>query len=124
VPIAMKREWDKHLAEYLQMRQSLAGLVLLMDIRHPLQEFDLQMLNWAAQAGLPVHILLTKSDKLKRGPAQSALLMVERHLRDIDPGCTLLSAQTFSSLKKQGLPELESVLGHWMSADFIDPSAD
>ena len=74
VPIAMKREWDKHLAEYLQMRQSLAGLVLLMDIRHPLQEFDLQMLNWAAQAGLPVHILLTKSDKLKRGPAQSALL--------------------------------------------------
>ena len=68
VPIAMKREWDKHLAEYLQMRQSIAGLVLLMDIRHPLQEFDQQMLNWAAQAGLPVHILLTKADKLKRGP--------------------------------------------------------
>jgi GTP-binding protein len=124
VPIAMKREWDKHLAEYLQMRQSLAGLVLLMDIRHPLQEFDLQMLNWAAQAGLPVHILLTKSDKLKRGPAQNALLMVERHLRDMDPGCTLLSAQTFSSLKKQGLPELESVLGHWLNADFVDPSSE
>ena len=70
VPIAMKRKWDKHLAEYLQLRQSLAGLILLMDIRHPLQEFDLQMLNWAAQAGLPVHILLTKSDKLKRGPAR------------------------------------------------------
>ena len=122
VPIEMKREWDRDLAEYLQLRQSLAGLVLLMDIRHPLQEFDLQMLNWAAQAGLPVHILLTKSDKLKRGPGQSALLMVERHLRNMDPGCTLLSVQTFSSLKKSGLPELESVLAHWMNSDFVDPA--
>ena len=120
VPIAMKRQWDKHLAEYLQMRQSLAGLILLMDIRHPLQEFDLQMLNWAAQAGLPVHILLTKSDKLKRGPAKNALLMVESHLRDMDPGCTLLSVQTFSSLKKDGLQELESVLNHWLTADFAE----
>lgn len=124
VPIAMKREWDKHLAEYLQMRQSIAGLVLLMDIRHPLQEFDQQMLNWAAQAGLPVHILLTKADKLKRGPAQSALLMVERHLRDMDPGCTLLSAQTFSSLKNQGLPELESVLNHWFKGDLVDDEGE
>ena len=102
------------------MRQSLAGLILLMDIRHPLQEFDLQMLNWAAQAGLPVHILLTKSDKLKRGPAKNALLMVESHLRDMDPGCTLLSVQTFSSLKKDGLGELESVLNHWLTADFAE----
>ena len=117
----MNAEWDRHVAEYLQKRQSLAGLVLLMDIRHPLQDFDLQMLNWAAQAGLPVHILLTKADKLKRGPAQSAMLQVERHLRDMDPGCTLLSVQTFSSLKKQGLNELESLLNHWLSANFETP---
>jgi GTP-binding protein len=121
VPRAMKAEWDRHLAEYLQKRQSLAGLVLLMDIRHPLQDFDLQMLNWAAQAGLPVHVLLTKADKLKRGPAQSAMLGVEKHLRDMDPGCTLLSVQTFSSLKKQGLSELETLLNHWLSADFETP---
>ena len=114
VPRAMK-------AEYLQKRQSLAGLILLMDIRHPLQDFDLQMLNWAAQAGLPVHILLTKADKLKRGPAQSAMLQVDKHLRDMDPGCTLLSVQTFSSLKKQGLNELEALLNHWLSADFDMP---
>ena len=119
VPIEMKREWDRDLAEYLQLRQSLAGLVLLMDIRHPLQEFDLQMLNWAAQAGLPVHILLTKSDKLKRGPAQSTLLKVESFLREMDPGITLLTVQTFSSLKKLGLPELEAQLNHWLSADFV-----
>jgi GTP-binding protein len=121
VPKAMKAEWDRHLAEYLQMRKSLAGLILLMDIRHPLQDFDLQMLNWAAQAGLAVHILLTKSDKLKRGPAQNARLKVEKHLRDMDPGCTLLSVQTFSSLKKQGLEELETQLNHWLSAEFEEP---
>ena len=122
VPKAMKVEWDRHLAEYLQMRKSLAGLILLMDIRHPLQDFDLQMLNWAAQAGLPVHILLTKSDKLKRGPAQSEKLKVEKHLRDMDPGCTLLSVQTFSSLKKQGLEQLEAQLNHWLSTESEAPA--
>ncbi|MBT5388321.1 MAG: YihA family ribosome biogenesis GTP-binding protein [Porticoccaceae bacterium] len=121
VPRAMKAEWDRHLAEYLQERKSLAGLILLMDIRHPLQDYDRQMLNWAAQAGLPVHILLTKSDKLKRGPAESSRLKVEKLLRDMDPGCTLLSAQTFSSLKKQGIQQLESQLNHWLNTEFAVP---
>ena len=117
VPIAMKVQWDRHLAEYLQQRKSLGGLILLMDIRHPLQDYDQQMLNWAAEAGLPVHILLTKSDKLKRGPAQSTLLKVDNFSREMDPGVTLLTVQTFSSLKKQGLPELEAQLNHWLCAD-------
>lgn len=120
VPIAMKAQWNRHLAEYLQQRKSLGGLILLMDIRHPLQDYDQQMLNWAAEAGLPVHILLTKSDKLKRGPAQSTLLKVDSFLREMDPGVTLLTVQTFSSLKKQGLPELEAQLNHWLSADFSE----
>ena len=119
VPVAMKAQWDRHMAEYLQARKSLGGLILLMDIRHPLQDYDRQMLNWAAQAGLPVHILLTKSDKLKRGPAQSTLLKVESFLREMDPGITLLTVQTFSSLKKLGLPELEAQINHWLSADFV-----
>ena len=118
VPIAMKKKWDKHLAEYLQLRKSLAGLILLMDIRHPLQDYDCQMLNWAAEAGLPVHILLTKSDKLKRGPAKDTLLRVNLFLREIDPQVSLLTAQTFSSLKKQGIDELETQLVHWLEADF------
>lgn len=120
VPIAMKIQWDKHLAEYLQERNSLGGLILLMDIRHPLQDYDQQMLNWAAQAGLPVHVLLTKSDKLKRGPAKNMLMSVEKRLRDMDPARTLLSVQTFSSLKKDGLPQLEAQLSHWLNADFND----
>ncbi|MDG0968753.1 MAG: ribosome biogenesis GTP-binding protein YihA/YsxC [Porticoccaceae bacterium] len=120
VPIAMKAQWDRHLAEYLQQRKSLGGLILLMDIRHPLQDYDRQMLNWAAEAGLPVHILLTKSDKLKRGPAQSTLLKVDNFLREMDPGVTLLTVQTFSSLKKQGLTELETHLAHWLTTEPIE----
>ena len=117
VPKAVKAKWDHHLAEYLQLRQSLVGLILLMDIRHPLQDYDQQMLNWAAQAGLPVHILLTKADKLKRGPAKSSLLAVDKRLRDMDPGYTLLSVQIFSSLKKIGLVELERQLNNWLDCD-------
>jgi GTP-binding protein len=114
VPKAIKAKWDRNLAEYLQKRSSLIGMVLLMDIRHPLQDYDQQMLNWAAQASLPVHILLTKADKLKRGPAISSLLGVEKLLRDMDPGYTLLSAQIFSSLKKSGMQELEQKLISWL----------
>ena len=117
VPKAVKAKWDHHLAEYLQLRQSLVGLILLMDIRHPLQDYDQQMLNWAAQAGLPVHILLTKADKLKRGPAKSSLLAVDKRLREMDPGYTLLSVQVFSSLKKIGLVELERQLNNWLVQD-------
>src|SRR5690606_52378 len=74
VPLAMKREWDRHLADYLQHRQSLKALVLLMDIRHPLQEYDWQMVRWAGEGGLPMQLLLTKADKLKNGPAAAARL--------------------------------------------------
>ena len=117
VPIAVKAKWDHHLAEYMQLRHSLVGLILLMDIRHPLQDYDQQMLNWAAQAGLPVHVLLTKADKLKRGPAKSSLLAVDKRLREMDPGYTLLSVQVFSSLKKIGLVELERQLNNWLGCD-------
>ena len=113
VPKAMKQKWDKNLAGYLQGRQSLAGLVLLMDIRHPLQDYDRQMLNWCTQAGMPVHILLTKADKMKQGAAKNILFKVQKELKSA--GMDLhISLQTFSSLKKTGLPELENVLNLWL----------
>ena len=109
----MKQKWDKNLAGYLQGRQSLAGLVLLMDIRHPLQDYDRQMLNWCTQAGMPVHILLTKADKMKQGAAKNILFKVQKELKSA--GMDLhISLQTFSSLKKTGLPELENVLKLWL----------
>ena len=119
VPKAMKARWDKNLAEYLQGRQSLKGLILLMDIRHPLREYDWQMLAWSADCGMPVHVLLTKADKLKKGPAKSTLLQVRKVLQEegLDE---LTSVQMFSSLKRSGIEELEGVLRTWLA----EPSAE
>ncbi len=82
VPKATKQAWDRNLAGYLQERQSLQGLVMLMDIRHPLQQYDWQMIRWASESEMPVHLLLTKADKLKRGPAKNTLLQVQRELEN------------------------------------------
>lgn len=112
VPIKMKLEWNRQLERYLVHRESLRGLVLLMDIRHPMRDQDQQMLEWATQATMPVHILLTKADKLKRGPASSTLLQVRGALAKHGD---LISVQLFSSLKNQGIGELESVLKRWLT---------
>ncbi|MDQ8935147.1 ribosome biogenesis GTP-binding protein YihA/YsxC [Acinetobacter rudis] len=107
VPEAMKIVWQKELENYLIHRKSLQGLVLLMDIRHPLQHFDVMMLEWAYSRKLFVHVLLTKSDKLNRGPASKALLDVQQQLKKMK---LQFSIQLFSSLNKQGLEELASVM--------------
>lgn len=114
VPLAVKQRWQKHLAHYLQDRQCLRGLVLLMDIRHPLQPYDTEMLNWALAVEMPVHILLTKADKLKPGQAKSTLLKLRQHLAEAEVD-DLVSAQCFSSLKRQGLEELSQRLNHWLA---------
>ncbi|WNZ56459.1 ribosome biogenesis GTP-binding protein YihA/YsxC [Microbulbifer sp. MKSA007] len=110
---SMKDEWQRHLATYLEKRECLRGLVLLMDIRQPLKEFDLHMLTWAVEAELPVHILLTKADKLKNGPANNTRFAVEKTLKEqgLNHGVTL---QIFSSTKKTGLDKLERKLNEWL----------
>ncbi|MCK9502701.1 MAG: ribosome biogenesis GTP-binding protein YihA/YsxC [Porticoccaceae bacterium] len=113
VPIAMKKEWDRNLANYLQNRKSLKALVLLMDIRHPLQDYDWQMIQWAHQCSLPMHLLLTKADKLKNGPAKATQLNVAQQVRL--KGITNISVQTFSSLKKAGLDELKQFLNQHLA---------
>jgi len=111
VPEAVKLEWQKHLAEYLRNRFSLRGLVLLMDVRHPLTEFDQMMLDYADQRGMPVHILLTKADKLKKGPASAALQKVRSRLKEWED---LVSVQLFSSLKRDGVDTLSQKLNQWL----------
>lgn len=111
VPESVKLEWQKHLAEYLRNRFSLRGLVLLMDVRHPLTEFDQMMLNYADQREMPVHILLTKSDKLKKGPANAALQKVRSRLKEWED---LVSVQLFSSLKRDGVDTLSQKLNQWL----------
>ncbi|WP_133130676.1 ribosome biogenesis GTP-binding protein YihA/YsxC [Legionella yabuuchiae] len=106
----VKRDWQMHLAHYLETRKSLTGLVLLMDIRHPLKELDQMMVNWAIERDLPVHILLTKADKLSRGQVQAALHEVKNVYQPVKD---LVSVQAFSSLKKQGVEELIDRLNQW-----------
>ncbi|RTZ76493.1 MAG: YihA family ribosome biogenesis GTP-binding protein, partial [Gammaproteobacteria bacterium] len=84
VSVKVKKAWQENLAEYLEKRRCLKGLILLMDVRHPLKEFDLQMLEWAGHMDLPTHVLLTKADKLKRGPASASLLKVKKTLKTMD----------------------------------------
>ena len=112
VPLAVKREWTRQLETYLQQRQCLRGLILLMDVRHPLQAFDQQMLDWALAASMPVHILLTKADKLKKGPASATLHKVRAQL---EPHRELVSVQLFSALKHSGHEQLLAVLNAWLT---------
>ena len=119
VPLAIKKEWNKNLSEYLQKRRTLKGLILLMDIRHPLQEFDTMMLNWSVEGEMPVHILLTKADKLKKGAAKSTLLNVEKHLREAHVD-DLVTVQLFSSLKSEGVVQLVNVLDKLLAEEEYD----
>ena len=106
----IKKQWQGTLADYLEHRQCLQGIFLMMDCRHPLKDNDRQMLEWAGHIGLPVHILLTKADKLKKGPAKNSLLKVRKTITQISPD---FSAQLFSSLKKTGIEEAHAKLDEW-----------
>lgn len=111
VPEAEKRRWQRLLHAYLEGRRSLKGLVLVMDIRHPFTDFDRHMIEWCREAAMPLHLLLTKADKLNRGPAQSTLLKARGDLERIYPGSGI---QLFSSTAKMGLEEARALLDRWL----------
>ncbi|PHS31691.1 MAG: YihA family ribosome biogenesis GTP-binding protein [Methylophaga sp.] len=110
VPEKMKIRWQQTLGKYLETRQALKGLMLMMDIRHPLKEFDIQMVKWANNVELPVHILLTKSDKFKNGAAMASLHSVETQLKKLNLNA---GVQLFSSLKKTGKEQAIAQLDSW-----------
>ena len=114
VPIAMKNEWEKLMTQYLSDQQALKGLVVIMDIRHPLNDYDWQMLEWCQHYQLPAHVLLTKADKIKRGAQQNSLLKTRKLLKEADINA---SVQIFSALKKTGLDELVLKLNDWLGLD-------
>ena len=110
VPLKMRHHWESFLSTYLQTRKPLLGLVLIMDIRHPLKDLDLQMLDWFSITQKPIHIILTKADKLSRHKANCTLEEVRNclvlHYPDI-------SVQLFSSVSATGVEEANKVLKHW-----------
>ncbi len=112
VPEEMKIKWQKALGEYLQMRNSLKGLVVLMDIRHPLKDLDQQMVQWAVDVELPVLILLTKADKLASGARKAQLNMVREAVLPFQGD---VQVEAFSSLKKFGVDTLRQKLDFWFN---------
>ncbi len=121
VALAIKRSWQQEMAAYLEQRVSLAGLVLVMDVRHPLTDYDQEMLGWCAHRALPVHVLLTKADKLKRGPAEATRLQVRRALEELHSGATV---QLFSALKRTGLDTALAQLDKWFDWEAADAAGE
>ena len=120
VPIAVRNAWGALVGGYIEQRECLRGLVVVMDIRHPMSELDIQMLEWCRNRGLLAHVLLTKADKLSFGAGKNTLLNVRAELKDFDPNMT---AQTFSSLKKSGVDEAREIVAGWLSLTPPGPPA-
>ena len=112
VPEKIRRQWQGLIESYLKHRESLIGLVLIMDSRHPLKDRDRTMIGWFAPSGRPIHVLLTKSDKLTRSEAAATLAAVKKELAPLGEQVTV---QLFSSLKKTGVEEVEQVVGSWLA---------
>jgi len=119
VPEKVRRHWKSVLADYLSRRRSLCGMVLIMDVRRPLTDLDRQMLAWFGPTGNPIHILLTKADKLTRNEAAKALHAARNELA---PWADQVSVQLFSSLNKTGVEEAEAVIGGWLGDERLSPS--
>ncbi len=111
VPESVRQHWGNLLQDYFEQRESLAGLILVVDVRRQLGDFDRQMLSFADSVGVPVHVLLTKADKLKRGKAATALLEVKKELGDT------ATVQLFSALKKQGVEESREMLENFLARE-------
>lgn len=114
VPEAIRQHWQKVLASYLQTRQSLRGLILIMDVRHPMKALDISMLDWFAPTGKTIHILLTKADKLSKQQANNTLKDIKLFLKINYPNC---SAQLFSSLTKLGVEDAFAIINQWLYAE-------
>jgi GTP-binding protein len=121
VPKEVKARWQRAIEHYLETRVSLRGVILLMDIRHPLKDFDRLVLAWSNSADLALHVLLTKADKLKRAPAKAVLLKVRGNLAELHP---LATVQLFSALTPAGAGEARAVLDQWLEFPPQDPPED
>lgn len=121
VPLEMKKKWQKALGEYLQKRESLKGLVVLMDIRHPMKDLDQDLIHWAVDSSIPVQVLLTKADKLKSGARKAQLTKI----------CDLaigfggeVYVDLFSSQNGIGVDALRARLDSWYACQFIETELD
>lgn len=115
---SLVKTWQKNLQDYLEHRQSLRALILVMDLRHPLTDFDCNMLSWCESRCLPTLALLTKADKLKRGQGKNILASVAK---DLHQWTHLIDVQLFSSLKKTGIDEVKDYMNSFFLTSLDDP---
>lgn len=113
VPLAVRQHWDTLVGEYVFHREVLAGVIIVMDSRHPLMPQDRRLLDWLLPSGRNVHVLLSKSDKLSAQASQRTLAQARRDLASVYPGAT---AQLFSSLKRTGTVEAQACIEAWVAA--------
>lgn len=113
----LKRHWKGLIQGYLESRRALAGLLIVMDVRHPLKPGDVDLANWAADRDLSLHLVLTKADKLGRGKQKEALMKVRKAVDES------VGVQLFSSVTGQGLEELEVVMAAWLLPESGDQAA-
>jgi GTP-binding protein len=122
VPDAIRRHWQHFIARYLAERAALIGLVIVMDARHPLTELDQQLIGWFAPTGKPMHILLTKNDKLGTQAQRDALSRVREALARTFPGLAI-GVQGFSALRATGIAEADAALAAWLGPlASVDPA--
>ena len=113
-PRMVQKHWEELLDSYLKKRRCLKGLVVVMDIRHPLKEMDEDVIEWAVNYDIPIHILLTKSDKLSQNAAKKTLEEVQTAISVYGEKLTL---QLFSSHDRTGLDEVKAVLSQWFRSE-------
>ena len=112
VPQELQAHWQAFIDTYFASRFALRGLVVVMDIRHPLKDYDRSMIGYAMRRGLPAHALLTKADKLSRGAAMNTAQAVRKDL-SASYGDSV-SVQGFSGETRQGVEELRSIVAGWL----------
>lgn len=115
-PEAIRSQWEGLIGPYLSKRRQLTGLVVIMDIRRPFTDLDIKLIEWFRPTGRPIHILLSKADKVSRQEQTKILRSVKAELASWG-GAALYSVQLFSSLKKTGVEEAEAVLAQWLGME-------
>ncbi|MCL1124425.1 ribosome biogenesis GTP-binding protein YihA/YsxC [Shewanella surugensis] len=116
VPLTLKKKWQQALGQYLQERSCLSGVVVLMDIRHPLKDLDMQMIEWAVESDIPVLALLTKADKLAQSARMKMVNEVRKHLADFGDA---VKVEPFSSLKGIGKSKVLGILDEWCKPQWL-----
>ena len=114
VPLPVKQQWAKNIEAYLGGRQSLGGIVWLVDSRRELVGDDFLLLDWVQAEEIPTRILLCKSDKLSRNQSQQALHRLNKQLTEMGVPREFVSTQTYSSTSKDGVQKLSDQLSQWL----------